>query len=328
MINHLLSIAILAFISAVSLSTLSAQVKSESNKVVIIEKEVDENGKVTERRIVKEGAEAEAYMEQMKAEHKNTWTSEEGEDQGIRKKKVKVITEEAYEIKVEDRDGQLKVFEWDGEGEMPDEMKLLMEEHGVAEDLEKGVKHSRVRVKKKNGDHVEVMDFDFDGEDLPDEVKQQLQEEGIDLQEIINSDGTVELRVTAKGDDEGAMKAKAKKKALLGVNIENHDKGVKVSEVRAASAAAEAGLNAGDIITAIDGEAISDPAGLVQKIETYLPADKINITFLRDGRELSKEAILKEKVDLFPFKTWEQVMNNDSRTIEIEIEKEVIKEKK
>lgn len=318
MLNHLLTIAILAFLCAFSLSTVTAQEKTEEHKIVIIEKEVDENGKVTEKKVVKEGAEAKAYMEKMKKEGENTWVTE-GED-----KKVKIVKKQAYEVKVEDENGQVKVLQWDGEGEMPEEIKKVMEEEGLMDDLLAGQTKSRIRVKRKKGGEEAVLDFDFEGDELPAEVAEVLKQEGIDLEQIEKEDGTIELRVVAKGEE-----AKAKKKAQLGVNIEAHNDGVKVSEVRPESAASAAGMQAGDIITKIDGESMSEVPVLIGKISEYKPGDTIAVSFLRDGQQMIKKVTLKEREELFKFKTWEEVMSHGAEeTIEIEIEKEVVKEKK
>ncbi len=325
MLNHFLSIAILAFLCAFSLSTLTAQEKTEEHKIVIIEKEVDENGKVTEKKVVKEGAEAKAYMEKMKKEGENSWTTEDGEVISLKGKKAKMIKKEAYEVKVEDENGQVKVLSWDGEGEMPAELKKIMEEEGLMDSMDEGQKKSRIRIKKNEGTDEKLMEFDFEGDELPEDVAEILQKEGIELEQIENEDGTIELRVKTVGEKGNT----AKEKAQLGVNIEAHDKGVKVADVRPESAASEAGLEAGDIITEIDGETMGEVPVLIGKVSEYKPGDTISVTFLRQGQEMTKEVTLKARKELFQFKTWDEVMSHgQEKTIEIEIEKEVIKENK
>jgi len=325
MLNHLLTIAILVFLSAFSLSTLTAQQKSEEHKIIIIEKEIDDDGNVTEKKVVKEGAEAKAYMEKMKKEGENTWTTEDGEVISLKGKKAKMIKKQAYKVRIEDDNGEVRVLSWDGEGEMPEELKKIMEEEGLMDKMGEGKKKSRIRIKKNEGTEEKLLEFDFEGDELPEDMAKILQQEGIELEQLENEDGTIELRVKTvedKGD-------KAMEKAQLGVNIEANDQGVKVAEVRPESAAAEAGLEAGDIITKIDGESMGEVPVLIGKISEYKPGDTVSVTFLRQGQEMTKEVTLKARKELFQFKTWDEVMSHgQEKTIEIEIENEVTKEKK
>lgn len=317
MIKHLISTVILALFCALSLSTLAAQEKTEHHKIVIIEKEIGENGEIIEKKIVKEGAEAKAYMEKMEIENGS----------GSDSKTMKIVKKEAYEIESEDENGQVKILKWNGEGEMPAEMKEIMEKEGMMDELTEGKKHSRIRVKKKNGALEDVMDFEFEGDELPDNVREILEKEGIELEEVVTGEGMREIRVVSKKKhvDDGAGK-----KAQLGVNIENHPQGVYISNVLPESSAAEGGLQKGDIITGVDGTAMKDIAGLVEKVASYKALDEIKVDFLRDGKAQSSAFVLKEKKELYKFKNWDEVMNmnNGKDAIEIEVDKEIIKEKK
>lgn len=64
------------------------------------------------------------------------------------------------------------------------------------------------------------------------------------------------------------------------------------SGVQAGSAAANAGLKDGDIVIAIDGDRIDQNNPLSTKIQSYLPGDEIEITYLRDGKEKKAKAKL------------------------------------
>ena len=59
--------------------------------------------------------------------------------------------------------------------------------------------------------------------------------------------------------------------------------GLYVNEVVENSAAAEAGLRKGDIITAIDGVKTDDASVLVEKIAQRRPGDKITISYKRNA---------------------------------------------
>ena len=133
MIKQLAIIAVLAFICAASLSELSAQKKVEEHKIIIIEKEVDNDGNVVEKKIVKEGEQAKAYLKELEknGETIQKWTTKDGEDLIVDGKSAKMIKKEQYKIKVKDDNGEEVEMIWDGEGEMPEEMKELMDEHDI-----------------------------------------------------------------------------------------------------------------------------------------------------------------------------------------------------
>ena len=65
--------------------------------------------------------------------------------------------------------------------------------------------------------------------------------------------------------------------------------GVYIVEVSKGSAAEEAGLRQGDVITAIDGQIITDGASVQERVNNYHPGDKAVITYIRDGKENTVE---------------------------------------
>lgn len=69
--------------------------------------------------------------------------------------------------------------------------------------------------------------------------------------------------------------------------------GVYVTEVYEQSSAEDAGLKAGDIITAIDGKDIEKMSILQEVIVTHNPGDKINVTFLRDKKKHTATVTLR-----------------------------------
>ncbi len=96
------------------------------------------------------------------------------------------------------------------------------------------------------------------------------------------------------------------RRGLLGVNIQNisedvaksldlkEAKGVIVSNVRAGSAGEKAGIKRGDIILAINGEAIEDSNVLRNKVSGSQPGSEIKIKIVRDGAEQEVTAKLDE----------------------------------
>jgi serine protease Do len=83
--------------------------------------------------------------------------------------------------------------------------------------------------------------------------------------------------------------------AFLGVLTEKVDKGVKITEVTKESAAAKSGLQSNDIITKINDTKIESSSELVDAIHSYKPDTKINVTYLRDGKEKTTSAILGKR---------------------------------
>ena len=73
------------------------------------------------------------------------------------------------------------------------------------------------------------------------------------------------------------------------------NEGVYVAEVEGNGAAAEAGLQKGDVITAIDGKNISKMAELQEIINSKRPGDKATITWLRNKKKMSKTVTVKNR---------------------------------
>ncbi len=69
--------------------------------------------------------------------------------------------------------------------------------------------------------------------------------------------------------------------------------GAVVAEVTANSAAAEAGLQAGDTITRVNDKQIADPTQLIVTVRTFAPGDTIDLTVERDGQTLNVPVTLK-----------------------------------
>ena len=80
--------------------------------------------------------------------------------------------------------------------------------------------------------------------------------------------------------------------AFLGVQPETTTAGVRVSSIRPGTASALAGLQDGDIITKFNQTAMIDASTLVKAIKDRAPGDKIEITFLRDGKTQTTTATL------------------------------------
>ena len=84
--------------------------------------------------------------------------------------------------------------------------------------------------------------------------------------------------------------------AYLGVTLEeSDDSGVRIGSVAEDSPAAEAGLEAGDVITAVDGDEVTSPLDLVRAIRQHDPDDEITITYTRNGTSAEARVTLAER---------------------------------
>lgn len=59
--------------------------------------------------------------------------------------------------------------------------------------------------------------------------------------------------------------------------------GAKIQSISSGSAAGDAGLREGDVITAIDDHPVTSADGLVATVRSYRPGDTVKVTYLRDG---------------------------------------------
>jgi len=84
--------------------------------------------------------------------------------------------------------------------------------------------------------------------------------------------------------------------ARLGLKVgdpqEDGTEGALVSEVTAGSTADDGGLEAGDVITKIDGQRISGADSLVATIRSYRPGDSVTVTWVRGDDEQSADFVL------------------------------------
>jgi putative serine protease PepD len=94
----------------------------------------------------------------------------------------------------------------------------------------------------------------------------------------------------AKGVAQQLVAGKTVQHARIGVSVRGAvDKdeitgiGAQVKDVTKGSAGDQAGIKAGDIITAVDGSPIANSSALVAAMRGYQPGDTVTLTVLRDG---------------------------------------------
>ena len=86
---------------------------------------------------------------------------------------------------------------------------------------------------------------------------------------------------------------------IIGAKVEVNDtsgKGATISEVESGTPADDAGLEKGDVITAVDDVHVPDGIALIVAIRTHRPGESVTFTVVRDGDEREVEITLDSKV--------------------------------
>jgi len=95
----------------------------------------------------------------------------------------------------------------------------------------------------------------------------------------------------ASGDDAGSVHVGPP--AYLGITVAD-DGGASVVGVEAGGPAADAGLETGDRVTAVDGVPVADVDALLAALDEHEPGDRVDLTWIRDGQQRSATVELEE----------------------------------
>jgi putative serine protease PepD len=85
---------------------------------------------------------------------------------------------------------------------------------------------------------------------------------------------------------------------FLGVSTQSatgDQQGAEVENVASGSPAAGAGLQQGDVITAVDGTAVSSPADLARLVRSHQPGDQVTIAYSRSGNAAEAQVQLGDR---------------------------------
>ena len=280
----------------------------KSNKKVVIVKKSNDNGTITESRIEAEGEEAEALIRKMEAEDGVTIneSSEKGKkviriDKSITEKKVnpssdnknvEITTEiingkkkERYKIIKSDDEGT-STMEWNGEGEMPDDIRRELDNIDMNTEMEGDVMQIHI-----NPNDMEKMRNDEKG------IVNRRQKEGDKKQKMLWKDREDESDFLQgrNGSINFNSVAPNTNKVSLGVMIEDTDYGVIVTDIVPRSAAESVGLRRGDTILKINDKFIFTSSGLLEALNPFNPDEKVKIKYIREGKEKSGSTKLKAK---------------------------------
>ena len=105
-----------------------------------------------------------------------------------------------------------------------------------------------------------------------------------------NSNGTENGNGSSNGNRGGGQTSGDT--AFLGVALGTAANGVGVTDVQSGSAAANAGLKTGDVITAVDGTNVTTAAALASAIQQHSSGDQITVTYTRDGKSTTAKVTL------------------------------------
>jgi S1-C subfamily serine protease len=145
-----------------------------------------------------------------------------------------------------------------------------------------------------DGEAVTVNSFPrlIRGKSVGDEVVFTLTRDG-EEQEI-----TVTLGAAPAREDAPFMPGVMQERTYLGVQLTEEDDRLTVAEVVENSPAAEAGLQAGDVITALNGEAVTTAQAFADAIQAMAPDTEITLSVTRGEEALELIATLGATMDL------------------------------
>ena len=140
--------------------------------------------------------------------------------------------------------------------------------------------------------------FRLEGAGINDEVvKMFAEKEKLSFLQLIDTKVTPDAVDAVKTHHPDAL-VYVRNQALLGVSGENHDAGVKVLTVQPGTAAAAAGIVAGDVIATIDGHKIPDFDRLTARVAQHQPGDKVDIEILHDDQRKTINVVLGSRAKL------------------------------
>jgi putative serine protease PepD len=84
---------------------------------------------------------------------------------------------------------------------------------------------------------------------------------------------------------------------VIGANVSNDDtaEGVRLTNVESGGPASTAGLEAGDVVTSIDGKVVTNMQELIVTIRTHRPGERVTLQYERGGSKRQAEVTLGSK---------------------------------
>ena len=244
------------------------------------------------------------------------------------------VRKEVIVIKSDD-DGEVVEYEWDGEGEMPEEMKNLMKEHNIEiGELHEGHgKKHKMKMRKHKDKMKKRHKAMKDGEKVrKKEIKKyKIATAGEDGEghsniwiEKEDHDGESEGNIwfgSGENDDEDVIVLrgpsgvrsmgrgnsfffksddKPLSNAYMGAQIESSEEGgAAILDVMKDSPADKAGLQRGDVVKRINGARVKTMDDLLGILRYFEPEDKVELTIDRGGNEKNLGLTLGKRPDAY-----------------------------
>jgi len=259
--------------------------KSEK-KVVVVKTLTDTNGKITEEVQKVTGVGADKLIKELegKGQLKPGDISKQGnhEVKIVKKSTTEHTTDPVNEIEIDEKLEVLKTINADG------------------------TIRSLYILTTLKGDEVTTEKWDGTGEP-PANIKRVLSGAEVNTIIIDEENEVEDVWVTKNGKehklDEGHeiifikedISGNPINRVSLGIKIGSEGEGVTVAEVVEGSGAALAGIMAGDIVTKVNGTSVTTTQSLLKLLNPYIGGETIEVTYLRDGKELTTKATLKAR---------------------------------
>ena len=189
-------------------------------------------------------------------------------------------------------DGKTKVTKWNGEGEMPDNLKEHVENVEIQRMDGEGMESKEEKViivEMDDNGEKKIMKWNSD-EEMSEEMKKVLDENEIEILE----DGDVKVKkqkvYKLKGDSKYYDV-----KVRMAIGLDPSADGVKVSYVEPDGPAGKAGVKENDTLIKIGEQMIFTEESVYKALSNYNPGDEASVIVLRAGKEVNLNVKLEGK---------------------------------
>ena len=211
-----------------------------------------------------------------------------------------------------DDDGEVEVLKWDGEGEMPEDIKMLLEEHDI--DIEALTEEAMEEKREKRHEEMRKRHKIMKGKAMADgkeinkekELEFEIIEEGDilkwkskDGEEIKFDEERKVIMLDRRDENVFIFENAGGSNAYMGAQIEASDDGVVISELLKDSPADQAGLQKGDVIKMMNGARTKSVDGLLNLLDYFEPGDSVEVSVIRAGAEQKINLTLGERPGTF-----------------------------
>ncbi len=167
------------------------------------------------------------------------------------------------------------------------EIKEQKEQKEIREDNRREKKATQEIVITTNGDKKESMIIVVDGDKITVNGKDASQDHDVSVTRRNVRDRGASVYSISGGNADDAPNT-----AMLGVSTRPDDAGARIASVTEKSGAEKAGLKEEDVITKIDSKTIASTDDVSAAIRAHKVGDRVDITYLRDGKEAKVTATL------------------------------------